>query len=277
MARSAARLEVIDGKAVGMSVIVEDELVIGRQVEGAGRLADDDEISRLHARITLDAGGSCAIEDLGSTNGTYVNGTKISAPQTLSAGDTIEIGGTTLVLRELPPAEAAAPGREATRMATAQPGAAFAQMPAMAEPGVERRGEPPPAYPAAPPESVAPAYPAAPPESVARVYPAAPPEPATAALEPVAVAHPAAPPQPATGARPVASAHPAAPPPPIAPPEPPPLSLQLEVDFAAREARLSVGPNSSPIRLVFEAGAWRLNPASTNQEGGPHERSPNGA
>ena len=85
-----------------MSILLDDELLIGRHAEGAGRLADDDEISRSHARISLDRSGFCAIEDLGSTNGTFVNGLRITGPQTLSVGDTIEVGGTTLVVRELP-------------------------------------------------------------------------------------------------------------------------------------------------------------------------------
>lgn len=85
-----------------MSVLLDDELLIGRHAEGAGRLADDDEISRSHARVSLDRSGFCAIEDLGSTNGTFVNGLRLNGPQTLSVGDTIEVGGTTLVVRELP-------------------------------------------------------------------------------------------------------------------------------------------------------------------------------
>ncbi len=97
-----ARFEVVAGRAIGMSVLVDDELLIGRHADGAGRLADDDEISRSHARISLDRSGFCAIEDLGSTNGTFVNGLRIAGPQTLSVGDTIEVGGTTLVVRELP-------------------------------------------------------------------------------------------------------------------------------------------------------------------------------
>ncbi len=97
-----ARLDVVTGKAAGMSIVVEDELLIGRHADGAGRLAEDDEISRSHARVTLDGAGFCAIEDLGSTNGTFVNGLRISGPQTLSEGDSIEVGGTMLVVRELP-------------------------------------------------------------------------------------------------------------------------------------------------------------------------------
>src|ERR1700694_6034329 len=112
MDRSAARLEVVAGNAAGMWIVVEDELLIGRHTEGAGRLADDEEISRSHARVSVDASGFCAIEDLGSTNGTLVKGLRISAQQTLPEGDTIEIGGTTLLVRELPvtaTAQAASP------------------------------------------------------------------------------------------------------------------------------------------------------------------------
>src|SRR6516225_8857509 len=85
MSRAVARLEIVAGRAIGMSILLDDE-----------------EISRSHARISLDRSGFCAIEDLGSTNGTFVNGLRISGPQTLSVGDTIELGGTTLVVRELP-------------------------------------------------------------------------------------------------------------------------------------------------------------------------------
>jgi predicted component of type VI protein secretion system len=102
MVQATARFEVVAGRAIGMSILLDDELLIGRHADGAGRLADDEEISRSHARISLDRSGYCAIEDLGSTNGTFVNGLRISAPQTLSVGDTIEVGGTTLVVRELP-------------------------------------------------------------------------------------------------------------------------------------------------------------------------------
>jgi pSer/pThr/pTyr-binding forkhead associated (FHA) protein len=102
MSPAVARLEVVAGRALGMSILLDDELLIGRHADGAGRLADDEEISRSHARISLDRSGFCAIEDLGSTNGTFVNGLRITGPQTLSVGDTVEVGGTTLVVRELP-------------------------------------------------------------------------------------------------------------------------------------------------------------------------------
>jgi pSer/pThr/pTyr-binding forkhead associated (FHA) protein len=124
MTVATARLEVVSGRAIGMSILFDDELLIGRHAEGAGRLADDEEISRSHARISLDRSGFCAIEDLGSTNGTFVNGLRVSGPLTLSVGDTIELGATTLVVRELPIAaterslQAVPPRTTMTRVAT---------------------------------------------------------------------------------------------------------------------------------------------------------------
>jgi pSer/pThr/pTyr-binding forkhead associated (FHA) protein len=94
-------LEVISGNAAGTAILVEDELVIGRHAEGAGRLSEDEEISRQHARVSREATGDYAIEDLGSSNGTFVNGLRIQSPRLLSLGDLIETGGTTLVVREI--------------------------------------------------------------------------------------------------------------------------------------------------------------------------------
>ncbi|HUA02290.1 MAG TPA: FHA domain-containing protein [Solirubrobacteraceae bacterium] len=125
-----ARLEVVAGRAIGMSVLLDDELLIGRHADGAGRLADDDEISRSHARISLDRSGFCAIEDLGSTNGTFVNGLRITGPQTLSVGDTIEVGGTTLVVRELPIPASERSLRAVPPQPTSPPGSSSASPPA---------------------------------------------------------------------------------------------------------------------------------------------------
>src|SRR5205823_3299295 len=106
---ASARIEVVAGNAAGTWLDVTDELLIGRHADGAGRLGEDEELSRYHARVSLGAGGTCTVEDLGSTNGTLVNGSRISAPQTLKPGDTIMLGGSTLVVRELPAPPAAAP------------------------------------------------------------------------------------------------------------------------------------------------------------------------
>jgi len=103
------RLEVISGNAAGATIAVEDELVIGRHADGPGRLSEDEEISRQHARISREATGEYAIEDLGSSNGTFVNGLRIQSPRLLALGDSIETGATTLVVREVVQRPAVAP------------------------------------------------------------------------------------------------------------------------------------------------------------------------
>lgn len=95
------RLEVIGGNAAGDTIVVEDEFVIGRHAEGAGRLSEDEEISRQHARISREASGDYAIEDLGSSNGTFVNGLRIQSPRLLAVEDSIEVGATTLLVRAI--------------------------------------------------------------------------------------------------------------------------------------------------------------------------------
>jgi predicted component of type VI protein secretion system len=105
------RLKVTRGNAAGTSIEVEDELVIGRQAEEVGRLAEDIEISRRHARIFREGSGF-AVEDLGSTNGTFLNGRRIEKPELLGVGDQLEMGGTTMIVQvsaPAPPADTAAP------------------------------------------------------------------------------------------------------------------------------------------------------------------------
>jgi predicted component of type VI protein secretion system len=158
-----ARIEVVAGNAAGTWLEVTDELLIGRHADGPGRLGNDEEISRYHARVSLGAGGLCAVEDLGSTNGTFVNGVRISAPQTLKSGDTIGLGASTLVVRELPVPAAADPSGDSPSEAEGQATAEHAAPPAaepeptpaprVPEPAPEPEPEPtPPA--AAPPLSL---------------------------------------------------------------------------------------------------------------------------
>jgi pSer/pThr/pTyr-binding forkhead associated (FHA) protein len=98
------RLEVVAGNAAGFTLVVDERLVIGRQSEGPGRLADDPELSRHHAKISRQGDGMYAIEDLASTNGTVVNGERIQAPTVLAVQDSVEVGGTTIVVADAPAA-----------------------------------------------------------------------------------------------------------------------------------------------------------------------------
>ncbi len=105
------QLLVVAGTAEGRRFTLDDELVIGRAVSGEGRLADDPELSRRHARVFRDAGGALSIEDLGSANGTFVNGERVQE-SLLKVGDSIRVGETTMEVtgfEQAPSAPAAAP------------------------------------------------------------------------------------------------------------------------------------------------------------------------
>ncbi|MFI5385121.1 MAG: FHA domain-containing protein [Fimbriimonadales bacterium] len=68
------------------------EITIGREAGNTIVCDGDSRVSRRHARL-IPAGSSYQIEDLGSSNGTFVNGVRISVPTPLNPGDEITIGG----------------------------------------------------------------------------------------------------------------------------------------------------------------------------------------
>lgn len=73
-------------------------LTIGRE-EGDIVLGGDTAASRLHAQVTLDEDGRVYVEDLGSTNGTWVNQHRVGRKVELHRGDWLQIGETTFQLR----------------------------------------------------------------------------------------------------------------------------------------------------------------------------------
>ena len=79
------------------SVRLDASTTIGRSVECELRL-DDTYVSQQHARI-FDRSGNWYVEDLGSTNGTFVNEQKLVAPAMLTPGDKIRVGQTIVELR----------------------------------------------------------------------------------------------------------------------------------------------------------------------------------
>src|SRR4051794_41321516 len=103
------------GPMAGRRVELTSDLVLGR--EGVHLIVEDPEISRRHAVVRPRRNGA-EIEDLGSLNGTWVNGRRITGPTRLTHGDRIRLGVTQLQLE--PSGAAAGP---AARVRPGPPGA----------------------------------------------------------------------------------------------------------------------------------------------------------
>ena len=85
--------------AAGASSSQADRSTVGKAAENDIALADDATASHLHAVLERFAAGWC-VTDLGSSNGTWVNGERIWASRRLRHGDEIRIGQTRLVFRD---------------------------------------------------------------------------------------------------------------------------------------------------------------------------------
>lgn len=96
---TAKRLVITSGPKAGLELpLSADSLTIGRSSESA-LVIRDDYTSSHHARLML-RGDAWAIQDLDSTNGTYVAGQRVSgSPVALSLGTPIKVGATTFELR----------------------------------------------------------------------------------------------------------------------------------------------------------------------------------
>jgi predicted component of type VI protein secretion system len=144
-------------------VEVEADVVIGR--EEADLTIPDEEISRRHAVVRPVERG-VVVEDLGSLNGTFINGKQISEPVTITLGSTLRVGasdieieielaaptkvrevvpaGEPTVARAVPPSPPPVPPAPAAEAAEQQPPAEPA--PAKPPPGGPRGPAPPPRY-----------------------------------------------------------------------------------------------------------------------------------
>lgn len=99
------------GKAPGKAVVVEGtslkgksfpltgEITIGRSEQCQVHVEGDTYVSTMHARI-FPRDGSYMVEDLGSTNGTYLNRRRITSPAELQRGDRVKVGKTVLEMRK---------------------------------------------------------------------------------------------------------------------------------------------------------------------------------
>ena len=219
------RLKVVEGNAAGEVIVVETELVIGRQAEGDGALASDVEISRQHARISAETGGRFGIEDLGSTNGTYVNGRRLEGRVTLETGDRITLGASALVVQV------------GSLQPTPTTSGTIAPAPGAGPPATDA---PPPWSEEAPPplsEEAPPPLSGGPPLTEEEAPPPLSGGPPLTEEAPL----------PAPGAAPGQSE-----------PAPASFALRIEVDPGAGQATVSLDDSSDEVRLVYEDGRWRI-------------------
>ncbi len=88
----ATRIVCTQGTLVGTTFSLEaDMLTVGREEGNTIALTQEPTVSRRHAQF-IRQGDTVLVEDLGSTNGTFVNGVRISAPTPVRPGDTVQFG-----------------------------------------------------------------------------------------------------------------------------------------------------------------------------------------
>ena len=93
--KNGTKLKVVEpAETRGTVYDLTDELTMGRAT-GCHITLDDTYVSQLHARV-FRRDGQIYIEDLGSTNGTYVNRTKVTAPLVVRRGDRLQVGKTVM-------------------------------------------------------------------------------------------------------------------------------------------------------------------------------------
>ena len=90
-------LEIVEGEAAATQIPLTGAIELGRDPALPNAL-DDSQVSRRHARISP-SGSGATVEDLGSTNGTYVNDQPVQGTQQLNPGDRVRVGLTVLELR----------------------------------------------------------------------------------------------------------------------------------------------------------------------------------
>ncbi len=97
---TAKRLRTIEGKGKGVRIPLESPpLTLGRSEDNRVILSPEIAASRHHAELTEDD-GVWSVRDLGSLNGTWVNGERIEWPRVLRVGDKIKIAGDVMVFEE---------------------------------------------------------------------------------------------------------------------------------------------------------------------------------
>ncbi|MBX3459320.1 MAG: FHA domain-containing protein [Planctomycetes bacterium] len=94
----ATLVQVVNGAEGLVHPLLGDHFVIGRGKDCHIRIEGDTSVSRKHASITR-RGVQFIVEDLGSSNGIYVNGKKVEGAHELKVGDTLEVGAQAYVFK----------------------------------------------------------------------------------------------------------------------------------------------------------------------------------
>jgi pSer/pThr/pTyr-binding forkhead associated (FHA) protein len=96
--KAPSKAAITEGPAKGKTLTLDGEVTIGRS-DKCTLVLDDTYVSQVHARLFA-RGDSVMVEDLGSTNGTYLNRRRITAPAELQRGDQVKIGKSVLEMRK---------------------------------------------------------------------------------------------------------------------------------------------------------------------------------
>ncbi|MER5892032.1 MULTISPECIES: FHA domain-containing protein [unclassified Streptomyces] len=94
------KLVVSEGTLTGTTVALQGQTISLGRAHDSTIVLDDDYASSRHARIYPDRDGQWIVEDLGSTNGTYLDRTRLTTPTPVPLGAPIRIGKTVIELRK---------------------------------------------------------------------------------------------------------------------------------------------------------------------------------
>ncbi|MFE9422408.1 FHA domain-containing protein [Kitasatospora sp. NPDC006697] len=95
-----SQLVVLEGGLAGTTVALQGQVITLGRAHDSTIVLDDDYASSRHARIYPDQTGQWTVEDLGSTNGTYLDRQRLTQPMPLQVGVPIRIGRTVIELRK---------------------------------------------------------------------------------------------------------------------------------------------------------------------------------
>lgn len=95
-----SKLVVSEGSLTGTTVALQGQTITLGRAHDSTIVLDDDYASSRHARIYPDRDGQWIVEDLGSTNGTYLDRNRLTTPTPIPPGAPIRIGKTVIELRK---------------------------------------------------------------------------------------------------------------------------------------------------------------------------------